>query len=223
MISTSKLAARLDEAVRSHRLLDHPFYRAWADGTLSLDDLSHYAGQYWRQVEAFPGYLDVLGERLPHDRARAVVASNLADERGDDHAGLWLRFAEAVGVSKDAVLASEAEAETTACVDSFAEAMRNRSKEFALGMLYGYESQTPEVAATKAVGLREHYGIDGPAVAYFELHGELDVHHSAELAEAIVASAATETDLDDAEAGAVAGARAVEQLLDGVARVRGIG
>ena len=74
------------------------------------------------------------------------------------------------------------EPETNECVARFSEGTDSRSLAFGLGMLYGYESQTPDVATTKAQGLREFYGIEGAGLDYFELHGELDVEHSADLA-----------------------------------------
>ncbi len=66
---------------------------------------------------------------------------------------------------------SDVEPETAACVNAF-NASAEASRSFALGMIYGYESQTPAVAETKIVGLRDHYGIEGAAADYFQLHGE---------------------------------------------------
>ena len=218
----TEIVERLDRSVSTHRLLDHPFYQAWAEGTLSREDLRFYAGQYWRQVEAFPGYLEVLADRLPDSDAKVSVLDNLADERDDDHPALWLRFAEALGASRGEVTSAAVEPETQNCVQSFTRGAADRSTLFALGMLYRYESQTPEVSATKIEGLKAHYGIDGPGLDYFELHGELDVEHSRELAAAIEELATDEDDLAEAEEGAMVGAQAVFELLDGVARVRAI-
>jgi pyrroloquinoline quinone (PQQ) biosynthesis protein C len=78
------------------------------------------------------------------------------------------------------------------------------------------------VAQTKVAGLRDHYGIDGAGVEYFELHGELDVEHTAELAKAISEVATDEDALAEATEGARAGAAAIYRLLDGVARARDI-
>src|SRR5918992_2100065 len=194
MTPTEHIARRLDDATRPARILEHPFYEAWRKGDLTKDDLAFYAGQYWRQVEAFPGYLSALADRLPDDAAAAVRA-NLADEVDGDHQGMWLAFADAVGASTDSVRASEPEAETRACVDAFTGAATSASPAFALGMIYGYESQTPEVATTKADGLRHHYGIEGPGVEYFEVHGEIDVEHASELAGAVASIATSEEDL----------------------------
>lgn len=219
MITARNVADRLDRATAARRLLEHPFYRAWAAGTLTREHLRHYSTQYWRQVESFPAYLASLANRLPAEPAE-IVKRNLRDEVEDDHAGLWLRFAEALGAEAREVRASSTEPETKACVAAFL-GSATRSPEFALGMIYGYESQTPDVAATKIEGLREHYGIEGSAADYFELHGELDVQHTAELAEALSLTISDEAGAAEAEAGARAGAEAIWLLLDGVQRVRG--
>ena len=215
-----RIALRLDRATASRRLLDHPFYRAWAEGTLTLDDLGAYSAQYWRQVETFPAYLSSLAGRLDGSPARAIVERNLADEVEGDHAGLWEAFAEGVGRSAAELEAADIEPETAACVEAFVEGTRDRSVAFGLGMIYGYESQTPEVAKTKVEGLRSFYGVDGPATEYFVLHGELDVEHARELAEVVGEVAADDGGLAEAEAGARAGAEAIWGLLDGVERVR---
>lgn len=216
------VAARLDGATEDARILTHPFYKAWAAGTLTTEDLSFYATQYWRQVESFPGYLETIASRLPSSHARGVVLENLADEVDGDHLGLWMEFAEGVGASRESILASETAPETAECIARFKAASKDRSTAFALGMIYGYESQTPAVATTKVEGLRNHYGVDGPALKYFELHGELDIEHSGELADAIAEIAKDEAALAEAEAGARAGAAAIWTLLDGVSRVREI-
>jgi pyrroloquinoline-quinone synthase len=216
------LRARLDEATAEKALLEHPFYEAWAAGTLTTEDLSFYAGQYWRQVEAFPGYLETIAGRLPVGTARDNVLANLADERDDDHPGLWLDFAEALGSAREAAASQAIEPETKACVDAFASAAVTASPAFAMGMLYGYESQTPKVAETKITGLRDFYGIEGPGTTYFQLHGKLDIEHSAEMAVAIEEIATDPASAAEAVAGARAGAEAIWTLLDGVARARSI-
>ena len=150
------------------------------------------------------------------------MLSNLADERDDDHPRLWLRFAEALGMEGGDVLAIEARPETGACVAAFSAAAQSSPLPFAFGMIYGYESQTPSVAATKIAGLRSHHGIEGEGLDYFKLHGKLDVKHAGELAEAISGLAEHPDDVAQAAEGAGRGAGAVWGLLDGVARARGL-
>ena len=217
-----KLKQRMDEATHDHRILEHPFYKAWAAGTLTLEDLSFYATQYWRQVEAFPGYLESVSSRLGDGSAKEIVTENLRDEVEGDHLGLWMDFAEGVGARPEHVRSTPARPETIRCVQSFSNGMRAATVPFALGMLYAYESQTPGVAATKVTGLRDHYSVDGPALEYFKLHGELDVEHSDDLAKALDEVIVDEASVQEAEAGAKAGAEAVWGLLTGIAEARGI-
>jgi pyrroloquinoline quinone (PQQ) biosynthesis protein C len=153
---------------------------------------------------------------------RRTLEANLADETDGDHAGLWVQFAKALGVSRAELDDTPPEPETRSCVAAFEDATAGAAPAFALGMLYGYESQTPEVAVTKAAGLRDNYGFSGDSLDYFELHGQLDVEHSQELAGAIAAECAAQVDDETPSSGAQAGASAIFGLLDGVARVRGI-
>jgi len=220
--STADLATALDASVNERRLLDHPFYQAWSQGRLTRDDLAFYSTQYWRQVEAFPGHLETLAGRLPEGNSRHIVVENLSDERDGDHPGLWKDFAAALGVGGTTLESAASEAETSACVEAFRAAMQDGPVTYALGMLYGYESQTPEVATTKIRGLRDHYGLQGGALDYFELHAELDVEHAGELISALAPYAHEPGALDQAASGARAGADAVWGLLDGVARARSI-
>ena len=216
------LARVLDAAVDERPLLEHPFYQAWSEGKLTAEDLAFYSTQYWRQVEAFPGYLEALVDRLPNGDARGIVADNLSDELDGDHAGLWKAFAAALGIGHGALESSAPEPETRSCVDAFSDGTLDSTIPFALGMLYGYESQTPAVSRTKVRGLREHYGIDGAGLAYFELHANLDVEHAGELASALARYTETADGLEEARRGARGGADAVWTLLDGVARARDI-
>ncbi|MFN2389936.1 MAG: iron-containing redox enzyme family protein [Actinomycetota bacterium] len=212
------VSSAMDQAVARHRLLSHPFYRRWSAGTLTVDDLSFYATQYWRQVDAFPSHLELLGARCEGE-ARSSLEENLSDEVEGDHRGLWRRFAAALDVDDAALAAAGVTPETAECVDRFREACATAPVPFALGMLYGYESQTPEVAAAKLDGLRDLYGIAGAPAEHFRVHALLDVEHRASLARTV-----TELTRDDANgraealAGAEAGAQSIWLLLDGVER-----
>ncbi|MDQ3646563.1 MAG: iron-containing redox enzyme family protein [Actinomycetota bacterium] len=209
----------MDDVVAPHDLLAHPFYQRWSEGSLTLEDLRFYSTQYWRQVESFPGNLQTLAARCD-GQVQGALEDNAADEVEGDHPGLWRAFAEALGATDEVLEGTPAEPQTETCVRRFTEVCATGSVPFALGMLYGYESQTPRVATTKVEALTEHYGIDGAPAEYFRVHAFLDVEHRAALADAI--ESVTEDDPEarrEAIAGAEAGARAISTLLDGVERV----
>src|SRR5688500_7171617 len=127
--------AALDRATAAYPLLEHPFYKAWAEGALSKEDLVLYASEYWNQVEAFPHYLSDVADRVRPGRIRQVLLENLSDEVDGNHPGMWLDFAKAVGLEQDSVPSSIPQPETVVCVNAFKRAMKQASLEFALGML----------------------------------------------------------------------------------------
>lgn len=169
----------LDRLVRRQHLLQHPFYSAWSTGALSIETLREYAGQYYHFEVNFPRYVAGAYARIldPHDRR--VLLENLVDEEGRSptHPELWLRFAHAIGVRAPPPEPSASTRRLLAVYDRHA---LGGSAPGALGALYAYESQFPEVAAEKSRGLRAHYAIRSKAAhEFFRIHTVADVEHSA--------------------------------------------
>ena len=180
MTSTSSL---IDSKVTERAMLKHPFYQAWTEGRLSLDDLRAYARQYFHHVEAFPRAVSAVHAACPDREGRRMLAENLAEEEGieagkQDHATLWLMFACGLGESEDAVREQHLNAETQALIDTFRKLSR-RSYASGLGALYAYESQFPGVASAKIEGLVDRYGIENePTLRFFRVHETADIEHS---------------------------------------------
>ena len=53
-MNTTQFFEQLEASIARYDLLCHPFYRAWAAGELTRDDLREYARHYYHHVEAFP-------------------------------------------------------------------------------------------------------------------------------------------------------------------------
>ena len=176
-------SAAIDAAIEKRSMLSHPFYQAWEAGALTQEALREYAKQYFHHVEAFPRAVSAVHANCPDARGRKLLAENLAEEEGlgegkDDHASLWLGFAEALGADEAQVRGVVVNAETQHLIDTF-RALTRRSYASGLAALYAYESQLPEIARTKIKGLVERYDITAPrALKFFEVHEVADVEHS---------------------------------------------
>jgi pyrroloquinoline-quinone synthase len=176
-------SAAIDAAVEARSMLSHPFYQAWEEGTLTRDALRAYAMQYFHHVEAFPRAVSAVHANCPHPAGRRLLAENLAEEEGvgegrDDHASLWLGFADALGAAEGDVRAVKLNPETRALIDTFRRLSR-RSYASGLAALYAYESQLPAIARTKIKGLVERYDVNQPsALKFFEVHELADIEHS---------------------------------------------
>jgi len=181
---TARIRDALAEALAGRQLLTHPFYRRWEAGTLAEGELASYAEQYRLIERALPGTLDDIATGLPEGRARALVESNLADELGvpEPHTALFELFARAAGAAP--------EAEPTAATSALLSALRQASlfgPVAALAMVAAYEVQAADIAASKAEGLRLHYGMAGEGTRFWDVHTSQEVAHADWSIEALTA------------------------------------
>ncbi len=176
-MNTPEIRQELDSRIARYDLLTHPFYRAWAMGELTREDLRSYAIEYFHHVAAFPDYLEMFESRpeLSGELAQAV-AENRAGEVG--HAELWLDFAEGMGAGRAIVAGGQPLREIQELIDTFQSIAREGTAAEALAAFYPYESQVPRIAAEKARGLKEMYSADAKTCGYFTLHQTADVHHA---------------------------------------------
>src|SRR5579864_6926517 len=179
-MTTQEFFDQLDGRIAKYDLLCHPFYKAWAAGELTREDLREYGREYYLHVEAFPSYLQEFTARVSDASLRRAILANRDDESGADgsraHAELWLDFVEGMGGDRSGQKTLSPQIENL--VKWFHSTAREGAPEEALAAFYAYESQVPRVAAEKARGLREMYGADEKTCSYFNLHTTADVYHS---------------------------------------------
>ena len=188
---------KIDALVEERHLLTHPFYTKWAAGELSKEALQEYARQYYAFESEFPRFLSAIHTGIEDRAHRQVVLDNLWDEEHgeDNHAELWLRFADALGVARDDVVGAEPNRATRALVQTYRDAAAE-SPAAGLAALYAYESQVPAVAQSKIDGLAAHYGVEGrPAIDFFTAHIEADTGHAAAERDLVGVLASTEDEV----------------------------
>ena len=211
--------AILDEMTAERSLLRHPFYQAWTAGTLPLERLRNYAVRYYPHVEAFPRYLSAIHSRCTNLATRQALLENLIEEeRGaENHPELWLRFAEALGMSRDKVTGAAPSEAARELVDTFMEVTATAPICGGLAALYVYESQIPAVAIAKIDGLRDRYGItDERGLAFFAVHERADQMHAETDAALIARHASGDADRLAAIHGADRALTALWSMLDSV-------
>ena len=172
----------IDNDIAAKHLLKHPFYIAWTRGELSREALADYARQYYHHVAAFPTYLSSVHAHCEDQSTRKQLLNNLIDEEAasPNHPELWLKFAEAFGVSKSDASKSEKWSETKNLIDTFRSICGQQSTPEGLAALYAYESQIPAICESKIDGLKKYYGFTDPKhYEYFSVHIEADREHSA--------------------------------------------
>lgn len=179
MNQKNTILKELDELIEKRSILQHPFYQAWREGRLTIEDLATYAQIYYPHVAAFPGYLQAALQTAEDSEVRSELENNLREELGEPkpHPELWLDFASGLGLERELVSKASLHPAAKQIVAAY-EMLSEESCTSALAALYAYEAQQPEVARTKADGLVELYGIYDPqTLAYFEVHAEADLRH----------------------------------------------
>jgi pyrroloquinoline-quinone synthase len=186
------LLRKIKTIIESNHMLQHPFYRDWMEGKLSMAQLENYAMQYTPFVDAFPRFVSSAHSLCENATAREMLLDNLMDEEGkthsEPHPKLWRKFhASLQGAARD----NGYQNYSYELRDTFMNICRS-SFEGSIAALYAYESQIPEIATAKIEGLKKNYGItEQQALAFFQVHEKADVYHS-EACEKIIAFIAPE-------------------------------
>jgi len=191
------LLERIDALIAERHLLKHPFYTKWRAGELTRDELQEYARQYYAFESTFPRLLSALHTRSEKPEVRQSLLDNLWDEEHGEvnHAEMWLRFGEGIGVERTSVRSAPPNDGTRALLDTYWSAVSDGPIAAGIAALYAYEGQVPEVAAEKIRGLVDQYGIDDPrTLAFFTVHSTLDVEHSGAERDMIASLATSEAD-----------------------------
>jgi len=216
---SSALIERLDSIIAGKSLLQHPFYQAWTAGELSLERLGGYAIKYYPHVAAFPRYLSAIHSRSTSLETRQALLENLIEEeRGaGNHPELWLRFAEALGVAREDVVAAPPVAAARDLAEVYFDLARHAPIAAGLAALYAYESQIPAVARVKIDGLRRFYGITAErGLAFFRVHEKADLAHATTGAELISRHCTTPADASAVIDAAERSLDALWSMLDAV-------
>jgi pyrroloquinoline-quinone synthase len=177
----ANLLDSIDGAIAEKSMLKHPFYLAWNEGRLTREMLKDYACQYYHLEKEFPRMVSAVHSNAPDLDVRQHLLENLVDEeQGDEnHPELWLRFAEALGASRQEVEETQLLPGTSRAIETMTSICRGGSYQEGMAALYAYESQIPEVARLKIEGLRSFYGMTDPAqYKFFTVHQEADEWHS---------------------------------------------
>ena len=217
--------SEIDAIIESKSLLKHPFYQAWTKGELTREDLAYYAQQYYQQESRFPRYISAVHSNCPELNVRQMLTENLTHEESgpENHPELWMRFAGAVGASRESVQGAEMNAGTKRCVETF-ETLTRGLWQKGLAALYAYEAQQPAVAKTKIEGLVSKYQLDTKdALGFFQVHETMDAWHS-ESEKTILADEIRRNPAlgEEVKASVSEACDALNALLDGVCETRGI-
>jgi pyrroloquinoline-quinone synthase len=204
----------------------HPLWLRIAEGRLPRPALEPFAVQFFLQVREFPRAVSALHSSCPDTQERIELAESLYEEETGrisgcnvSHPELFIRFGEAVGVSRGAMVDGVALPATAALIDWFERSTKEHPFiEGAAATNLAAEGQVPGAFGPFARALERHYGCTRAQVAFWDVHEQADREHSA-IGDHVVVRLATTPELQSAVRRAVA--RSLElwwAFFDGIAR-----
>lgn len=164
---------RIDLEIEKRSLLKHSFYKMWSEGALTIDHLQGYSKEYFQLVKIVPKFVENIAKSKNDSNS---INSNAREEA--EHVDLWVRFANAVGISRSDLINYGGSEKTNEAVDKLM-GLSALTFEEAVAAMYAYEMELPKISRSKIDGLKKFYGMDSEdATKYFEIHEEADVRHA---------------------------------------------
>jgi pyrroloquinoline-quinone synthase len=168
------IVQRIDSEIEKRSLLKHSFYQMWSEGKLTVDHLQGYSMEYFQLVKAVPKFVESIAQTA--GQSKSDIANNAKEEA--EHVEPWVRFASALGVSRNELASYEGAAKTNDAVAKMM-ALAGSTFEEAVAAMYAYEMELPKISRSKIDGLKKFYNMDNAdATNYFEIHEEADVRHA---------------------------------------------
>lgn len=177
-MTNESLFKQISEIIEKKSILNHPFYQYWQAGKLQKEELQEYMKQYYHFENAFPRFISGVHTNCDDDQMRQVMLRELIgeEEESTNHVKQLITFSSALGLSKEDLLNSKANANTSEAIKIFLELAQDKDINKGLAAMATYKEQIAKVAVTKEEGLKAFYGIeDDNALQFFRTHAKKNV------------------------------------------------
>jgi pyrroloquinoline-quinone synthase len=176
MLPMENIVQTIDSEIEKRSLLKHAFYEMWSEGKLTVGHLQGYSKEYFHLVKAVPGFVESIASAAADPVLKVDIANNAREEA--EHIEPWVRFATALGVSRDDLAGHEGAEKINEAI-ALLQKLMGSSFEEAVAAMYAYEAELPKISRSKIDGLKKFYGIvSEDATIYFEIHEKADVRHA---------------------------------------------
>jgi len=164
----------------------HPLWLEIADGKLSRTQLQLFAVQFFLQVREFPRAVSAMHANCPFPEERIALAESVYEEETGrisgcnlPHPEIFLRFGEALGLSRADMIDGRPLPATRSLIDWFELSTKQRSFiEASAAMNLAAEGQVVGAFGPMARRLQENYGLSREAVEFWDVHEIADAEHS---------------------------------------------
>ena len=180
---------KIEDILKEKSLLQHPFYMLWQQGKLTIQSLQGYAIEYYHMESSFPNFLLNASMHADEDQTDIIMKNYNEETTAKSHVELWLDFTKSLDMVPAAVKKSKPLNSTSDLLKKFSN-LTSTGLFPAISALLAYEANLQETSATKIKGLQQFYNIsDEKSIAFFSIHGTLDIKHSHDWKEMLIQTA----------------------------------
>ncbi|MEO0144184.1 MAG: hypothetical protein ABIL49_02605 [candidate division WOR-3 bacterium] len=140
------------------KLLEHPFYRAWEDGKVSINKLAEYGYSYYDFIVKIPVYWNKVLESFS-------VSDYWIVEEEKNHIELWKKW-----------ICKLPKPEKYPILYELLDYFDSLEPSELAGAIYSFEIQQPEVAVFKKECLMKYYNFKEQELEYFDEHMKEEKH-----------------------------------------------
>jgi pyrroloquinoline-quinone synthase len=140
------------------RLKEHPFYRAWENGEITVQKLSEYAYAYLDFIENIPYYWQRILKEFS-------ISDNWIIDEEKEHVSLWRRW-----------IKNLEKPEKYPTLNDLILQLNRMNTSQLLGAIYSFEVQQPEIAKFKKECLMKFYYFKESDLIYFDEHMKEEKH-----------------------------------------------
>jgi pyrroloquinoline-quinone synthase len=163
-------------------VINCPFLRQAATGSLSLRHCRAWVSQQYHYVNQFPAWLGMLLRKVDNPECRNALMTNLYEER--THPKLWMRFATAWGLSEEQIVTTELCPEMQALNDYLSRlAFDGHVAEAGAALCMGLEGISKDIIESVGPALFKYYNgrdgvvLDKSSLAWLTVHSDVDPQH----------------------------------------------
>ncbi len=144
-----------------YKLLDHPFYRDWIEGKVTVEKLAQYGKSYAELIRLIPIYWQSV---IDYFKTKEKTYEKIVEEEYW-HITLWDKWIKKLPDTNDYPK-----------MDKLISTLNSLTPSELLGAIYTFETQQPQIAKVKKQCLIKFYGFKEKDLQYFDEHMEEDEH-----------------------------------------------
>lgn len=224
-MESERFIQQLEDEVRAHPAVQHPFLKRFATEPLTLDQIRTFGLQHYQLVKVFVTYMTNLLPKFPDGNGNRYFGPIFHDEFGQwtifrSHAALYRNFLKALGLEDEAWGRVRLLPETAWFIEAHLEI--TRSKEFLIGLGAigpAHEFSIPIMFGDLVAGLRRNTQLSDKEIEYFLMHIIEDVEHAKLFNEAIAHYAAEAEGQEKVRQGTLKSLEARKIFWDGLHRI----